>query len=147
MIEDMNRSIDTIEEELRRFLSSLFSDDKSKSADHGAGSQAIPEVVCKKGISIEGWKFPSPGGVSVSVGERQGNKGKAAGRVSELGESPSLHSLERRDHLQSSCKINWESAASEFCFTLLYFISEFANKGTGGMFSRHKAWGKKPTRE
>jgi hypothetical protein len=29
MIEDMNRSIDTIEEELRRFLSSLFSDDKS----------------------------------------------------------------------------------------------------------------------
>ncbi|KAI3697853.1 hypothetical protein L6452_30951 [Arctium lappa] len=39
-------------------------------ADHGAGSQAIPEVVCKKGLSIEGWKFPSPGGVSVSVGER-----------------------------------------------------------------------------
>jgi hypothetical protein len=29
MIEDMNRSIDTIEEELRRFLESLFSDDKS----------------------------------------------------------------------------------------------------------------------
>ncbi|KAK1406005.1 hypothetical protein QVD17_42316 [Tagetes erecta] len=62
-------------------------------ADHGASSQAIPEVVCKKGISIEGWKFPSPGG---SV-RRQGNKGKAAGRVSELGESPSLYSLERRD--------------------------------------------------
>ncbi|KAI3779322.1 hypothetical protein L2E82_08999 [Cichorium intybus] len=35
--------------------------------DHGAGSQAIPEVVCKKGISIEGWKFPSPGGVSALV--------------------------------------------------------------------------------
>ncbi|KAI3679240.1 hypothetical protein L2E82_51534 [Cichorium intybus] len=91
-------------------------------ADHGAGSQAIPEVVCKKGISIEGWKFPSPGGVSALV-----------------------HGLAKRaDEMNwfrgMPAEINWESAASEFCFTLLYFISEFANKGTGGMFSRHKAW-------
>ncbi|KAI3692708.1 hypothetical protein L6452_32530 [Arctium lappa] len=48
----------------------LWQEVKKNDADHGAGSQAIPEVVCKKGPSIEGWKFPSPGGVSVSVGER-----------------------------------------------------------------------------
>ncbi|KAI3692707.1 hypothetical protein L6452_32529 [Arctium lappa] len=48
---------------------------KKNDADHGAGSQAIPEVVCKKGPSIEGWKFPSPGGVSVSVGERSVERG------------------------------------------------------------------------
>ncbi|KAI3677893.1 hypothetical protein L6452_37166 [Arctium lappa] len=55
--------------EKEKLLDSVYEVEKND-ADHGAGSQAIPEVVCKKGLNIEGWKLPSPGGVSVSVGER-----------------------------------------------------------------------------